>query len=157
MTTTDGTAGGGGRARSSVSTWLLPVLAFLLGCLLGGLVVGAGTSDDGGSVAGPTPTTPAGADDNGADPSPSADDLVVRVPESCLQAADGATQATAQVDDVVAAVRDLDARRLQEIVDQIQQVQPDVQRFAEQCRSVAGERLQDGQLATPAPAATPSP
>lgn len=157
MTTTDSTPGDGDRTASSTWTWLLPVLTFLVGCLLGGVVVGAGAfGGDEQQAAAPeaTASPDAGAD---PDPSPGADDLVVRVPESCLEAADGATEATGQVDEVVTAVRDLDARRLQEIVDRIQRVQPEVQRLAEQCRSVAGQRLQDGQLATSAPVPTASP
>ena len=153
MTTTD-SAPGGSRRRST-SWWLLPALTFLAGCLLGGLIVGVGTfgDGDGDGTAAPAPTSaPA---DGADDPEDAPGDLVVRVPESCLRAADGATEATGQVDDVVAAVRDLDARRLQEIVDRIQQVQPEVQRLAEQCRSVAGERLED-VVVTPAPAVTPT-
>lgn len=160
MTTTESSDGTGGEARASSSTWtwLLPVLTFLVGCVLGGVVVAAGGSDaDGERTAAPTPATTADQEEDGADPSPGPTDLVVRVPQSCLDAADGATEATGQVDDVVAAVRDLDARRLQEIVDRIQQVQPRVQRLAEQCRSVAGQRLQDGELATSAPVPSPTP
>lgn len=156
MTTTDSRAGSDGDSTSSTWTWLLPVITFLVGCLLGGLVVGAGAFDDAESgLADAQPTESPTPDDAGT-PSPGPTDLVVTVPESCLEAADRASEFARQVDDVVVAVRDLDARRLQEIVDEIQQLQPNVQRLAEQCRSVAGERLQDGQLATPTPAPTPA-
>lgn len=157
MTTTDSTPSSSRRrATSSTSSWLLPALTFLAGCLLGAVIVGAGTfggGDDGQDGAAPPPTQ--GPAEDATDAEAAEGELVVRVPESCLRAADGASQATGQVDDVVAAVRDLDARRLQEIVDQIQQVQPEVQRLAEQCRSVAGERLED-VVVTPAPAVTPT-
>jgi len=134
---------------------LLPVLTFLIGCALGGVVVGAGAFDgDDEQIAAPSTTSsPTPGDDR--QPSPTPSDLVIRVPESCLQAAEAAAEASRQFDDVVAAVRDLDARRLQEIVDSVQQAQPEAQRLAEQCRSVAGERLGDVEV-TSAPAPSPS-
>ena len=157
MTTTDSRAGSDGGGSSSTWTWLLPALTFLVGCVLGGLVVAVGTFDDADADLGAEAQPTAGADEDGGEATPRPTDLVVRVPESCLDAADSATAFTAQVDDIVVAVGELDARRLQEIVDRIQQSQPQVQRLAEQCRSVAGERLEDGQLATSAPAPTPTP
>jgi len=154
MTTTDD-PGAGREAASSTWTWLLPVLTFLVGCVLGGVVVGAGTLDgDDEQVAAPSVTS-SQAPGQGGEPSPTPSDLVVTIPESCLQAAEAAAEASQQFDDVVAAVRDLDARRLQVIVDRVQQAQPEAQRLAEQCRSVAGDRLLDGET-TPAPATTPS-
>jgi len=153
MTTTDGPAGDGQGSARSTWTWLLPVLTFLVGCVLGGVVVAAGAFDD-EQVAAPSATsspTPGGD----GEPSPTPSDLVVTIPESCLQAAEAAAEASQQFDDVVAAVRDLDARRLQEIVDRVQQAQPEAQRLAEQCRSVAGERLGDVE-GTSAPVPSPS-
>lgn len=156
MTTPGSSAGDGGRPPSSSWTWLLPVLTFLVGCLLGGVVVAAGAFDgDDDQVAAPS-TTSSPEPGDGAEPSPTPSDLVVRVPESCLRAAEAAAEASRQFDDVVAAVRDLDARRLQELVDRVQQAQPEAQRLAEQCRSVAGERLLDVDV-TPTPAPTPTP
>lgn len=153
-------------SHSSTWTWLLPVLTFLLGCLLGGVVIGVGAT--GGTpeqVAAPettsAPEEPADEDGAGTDVSPTPDaeeDTVVRVPESCLAAADGAVVASNRIDDVVAAVRDFDARRLQEVVDEIQQQQPQVRELAERCRSTAGERLEDAERQTtpePTPSASP--
>lgn len=160
-----------GRSASTWS-WLLPVLTFLLGCLLGGVVIGAGTSGAGGGAGGETVTSgttaaPDGSDgdgaaegegegEDGAGEEPASEDTVVRVPESCLAAADGAVVASNRIDDVVAAVRDLDARRLQEVVDEVQQQQPQVRELAERCRSTAGERLEDAELTTAEPSASPS-
>lgn len=154
-TTTDRPAGDDADSPSSPWTWLLPVLTFLLGCLLGGGIVAAGAFD-GEELAAPDAVETPDPGEDGASPTPTPDDLVVRVPESCLELADRAAAASEQVEQVVAAVRDLDARRLQEIVDTIQQMQPELQQFAEQCRALAGEQLQDGQLVTPTPAATPA-
>lgn len=147
---------------SSTWTWLLPVLTFLLGCVLGGVVIAAGISGDtDDSVAAPEQTAepgPSGEDGAAGDPSaePEPEETVVRVPESCLAAADAAVVASNRLGDVVAAVRDLDARRLQEVVDEVQQKQPQVQELAERCRSTAGERLEDAELPPAEPSPTPS-
>lgn len=136
--------------------WLLPALAFVVGIVLGGVVVGVGAfggSDDAEPSASVTSEPEEPADEE--EPATSPSDVLVRVPAQCLEAADGAEQVARQVDDVVEAVRALDARRLQELLDEFQQLQPDIQALADRCREVAGEQLQDGGLITPAPAATP--
>ena len=140
---------------SSPWTWLLPVLTFLVGCLLGGAVIAAGAfGGDSSDVAAPS-ASPEPEDD--ASPQPSPDGVVVRVPQACLDAADRAATVSSQAQDAVAAVRDLNARRLQEVVDSFQQLEPEVQRLADECRETAGDRLVEGELTTPAPAATPAP
>lgn len=136
------TAGGdrppGGAVEEQDSRWrrwsvLLPALAFLAGLLLGGAVLGAaGRSDDQTGATGErvrpsaTPT-----------PSPSGGDLLVRVPGPCLQAADRAEQAYALLERGVTAARDLDARALADLVDQVQQQRPEVQALVERCRAAA--------------------
>lgn len=140
---------------SSPWTWLLPVLTFLVGCLLGGAVIAAGAfGGDDTDLATPT-ASPSPGDD--ASPEPSPDGVAVRVPQACLDAADQAATVTSQAQDAVAAVRDLNARRLQEIVDSFQQLEPEVQRLADECRETAGERLTEGSLTSPAPARTTPP
>jgi hypothetical protein len=148
---------------SSTWSWLLPVLTFLLGCLLGGVVIAAGASGDVEEVAAaPEATTApgeAGAEDGTADETetePESEDVEVQVPESCLAAADGAVVAANRIDNVVEAVRDLDAQRLQELVDEVQEQQPRVRELAERCRSTAGERLEDAELTPTEPSASPS-
>lgn len=148
---------------SSTWSWLLPVLTFLLGCLLGGGVIAAGASQDADDVAAapsatasPGETGTGGGSEDEPEDEAEDDEPEVRVPESCLAAADGAVVAANRVDDVVKAVRDLDARRLQELVDEVQQQQPRVRELAERCRSTAGERLEDAELTSPEPSASPS-
>lgn len=150
---TDGDESGG---RSSVWTWLLPALAFVAGVALGAVVVAVGAS--GGDDRQPdVSASPTSEPDAGAEPTSTApSDAVVRVPAACLQAADAAEEAARQVDDLVEAVRVFDAGRLQELVDRFQELQPEVQRLADACREVAGDRLQDGDLVTPTPAPAPS-
>ena len=148
--------------HSSMWSWLLPVLTFLLGCLLGAVVVAAGASSGAEDLterpaAAPAPEVPGSEDgevDGETEPEPQ--DVEVQIPESCLAAADGAVVAANRIDDVVAAVRDLDAQRLQEIVDEVQEQQPQVRELAERCRSTAGERLEDAELIPAEPSASPS-
>lgn len=134
-------------------TWLLPAITFVVGVALAGVVFAVTGSGDGdGAVsdarASASPAAPTTA--------PSSAGLVVTVPQSCLDAADGVTRTSQEVRGAVDAVRDLDARRLQEIVDRIQALQPQVQALANTCRATAGTRLQDGTLATAAPAPSPT-
>ena len=136
-----------GAAAGAAGAWwgrwsvLLPALTFLVGLLLGAAVIAASSSDgdDGGEEqAAPraAPTAPT------AQPSPSGA-LTVRVPGPCLRLADEAEQAYALVEQGVAAARDLDARRLQELVDTVQREQSQVQTLVRQCREQSeGERVQ---------------
>lgn len=169
----------GESGSSSHWSWLLPVIAFLLGALLAGVVVGVGTSDVRPSV-GAAPSAASGEeedgelldedlvdedlvdgdlveeDQDGGDldvPEPS--DVPGAVPDSCLQAAEQAQTAAGQVDEVVGAVRDLDAGRLQELVDDIQRSQPEVERLVGDCQATAGELLPGSEAGTPG--ATESP
>lgn len=112
---------------------LLPALTFLAGLALGAAVLGASTTRDGTEAAPPPPPAPA--------PSPSPSDLLVRVPGPCLQAAERAEQAYALVEQGVAAARELDARALADLVDEVQQQRPEVQALVDTCRAAAGEAV----------------
>ena len=146
------TPGGGSRSWR----WLLPALAFVAGVALGAVVVGVGNLGEDDVSAARVEVSPSPEPRDDAEPSASSD-VVVRVPGACLDAADGAEEAARQVDDVADAVRALDARRLQELVDRFQQLQPEVQRLADRCRELAGGRLAEGTLVTPEPAASTGP
>ncbi len=142
-------------AKGSSWTWLLPALTFLAGVALAGAVFAVTNSgDDQGVLADPGGSaSPASPATSASPTSPPPTDLVVTVPQSCLDAADGVSRVSQEVRGAVEAVRDLDARRLQEIVDRIQALQPEVQAFADTCRATAGARLQDGALVSSSPAA----
>ena len=144
-------SGGGGTWR-----WLLPALAFVAGVALGAAVVGVGNLGEDDVRASSTAASPTPEPTDEADPTASSD-VVVRVPGACLEAAEGAEEAARQVDDVAEAVRAFDARRLQELVDRFQQLQPEVQRLADRCRELSGTRLQEGTLVTPEPVASTGP
>ncbi len=111
---------------------LLPALTFVAGLALGAAVLGASTTEDGeGTVAAPAPAPPAAA------PAPTPSDLLVRVPGPCLQAAEQAEQAYALVEQGVTAARELDARGLADLVDQVQRQRPEAQAQVDACRSAA--------------------
>ena len=113
---------------------LLPALTFLAGLLLGAAVLGATRSDDG------TPP-PRAAPSAVPTPSPSPSDALVRVPGPCLQAAEQAEQAYALVEQGVAAARELDARGLADLVDEVQRRRPEVQALLEACRTAASRGI----------------
>jgi hypothetical protein len=154
VATPSSTPTGGSGDGSPALAWVVPVLAFLAGCLLSGIAVAVITSgpDEDASATAPPSAVPA-SPGTAAVPSP---ELVVRVPQSCLDAADGAIVAAGEAEQVVEAVRELDARRLQEIVDRFQRTQPGLQEAARRCRETTDERIQDGLLDTPAPTPAPS-
>ena len=127
---------GGGR-RQLQMFWILPALTFLVGLLLGGVVVGVtGLGGD------------AGADDSAAEESPTEDpggsagpepsgDATVTVPAECIETAELSQQAIALTREAAQAIGDLDARRLQEIVDDLQALEPEVNDLATRCRDAA--------------------
>ena len=153
--TTGGTGGTGPAAGRSGNRWVWPVVAFVLGALLGGVGIAAAMSgdDDEAPVAAASPS---------ASPSPSLapsvgpTDLLVRVPASCLDLSDESQSAFEDVDDVAAAVRSFNASRLQELVDRFQQVRPTIEALAAECRNQSTDAVVDGTVTSPAPALTPS-
>jgi hypothetical protein len=116
--------------------WVVPAATFLVGLLLGGVVVGVSRSGDdaaGGSGPTPVPTAePTAAGD--VTPRP---DATVTVPGACLEVADGTQELLSLVRDAVEAARDLDAARLSSIVRQLQEAQSGLQQQAADCRSAA--------------------
>lgn len=116
--------------------WLVPAATFLVGLLLGGVVVGvSGSGDDTG--AGPkAPSSPTASPTTSGDASPRPA-ATVTVPGACLEVADSTQQLLSLVQDAVAAARDLDASRLSSIVRQLQEAQSGLQQQAEACRSAA--------------------
>ncbi len=126
---------------------LLPALTFLVGLLLGAAVIAASSSDGDDEQAAPRAAAPAPT----APPSPTGP-FTVRVPGPCVQAADKAEQAYGLLEQGVAAARDLDARRLQELVDTVQRERPRVEALVRQCREQSAAALVQP---APAPSSTP--
>ena len=117
--------------------------------------MGFGGGDPG---AAPTADAPAaGGPGRAPTPSGSPSDVLVRVPEPCLAVADQAEQAFTVFDEAVDAARSFDARRLQEVVDDVQQLRPRVEELADGCRDRAGQDLLEGTTATSLPTPTTEP
>lgn len=136
----------------STWTWLLPALAFLAGAALSALLFVVGDSDDGrqlgadGSDAAPGTASPT--------PSPLPEgELVLQVPAACVEAAELAETVTTALSDVVQAAGSLDARRLQEALDVVQQIRPEVEETSQECRDIAAQ----GTIVVPSESPSPSP
>lgn len=122
-------------ARGRAWSLLLPALTFLAGLGLAAAVLGATGSDDAeDATAQPTPSPTPSA-------SPAQPELVVRVPGPCLQSAERAEQAYALLERGVTAARDLDARALADLVDQVQRERPQVEALVQACREAAGDAV----------------
>lgn len=111
---------------------LVPVVTFLLGLALGAAVLGATRA---GEPSAPV-TSPVAVS-----PQPTPPDPAVAAPDPCLQAVDQAEVAYRILDDAVTAARELDARRLQELVDQVQQERARTQTLVGACRAQAAAAL----------------
>ncbi len=115
--------------RSGLAPWIVPVVAFLVGLLLGGVLIGVtrGNNDNSSTAAPPTPTaspTPTGSSTN----------VTLTVPAACLKAGDLAQQGLTLADQAVTAVRDLNAKQAQDIVAQMRALRPQVQAATNACR-----------------------
>ena len=131
----------GRRARGALY-WLVPALTFLIGLGLGAAVI-AVTGDDGARegasppAVSPSPTPTPGS----PQPTTPTGDATIVIPAACIRTAEGAEQAAGLMRRAVEAARDLNAARLQEIVDQFESLQPEIQESAEACRVAAATAL----------------
>lgn len=110
---------------------LLPTLTFVVGLALGGGLVYA---TSGGDAA----TTPEAAPS--ASPSRSADaggDTTVTLPAECAQASEQITRAYGLLREAVGQVRDFDASRLVETIDELQTVDEETRPLVEACSQVS--------------------
>lgn len=129
------------RRRSSSLFWILPALTFLAGLLLGGVLVGV-TAGGSGGIPGfggdedETSTEAGGdADSEGSPQDPG--DRTVTVPVECLEAAERSQEALGLTRQAAEAIGSFDARRLQEIVDELQGLEPEVSALARSCQDRA--------------------
>ncbi len=145
--------------------WFVPVMTFVVGVLLGGVVVGATRSGGPGPSVQPTASTsPTGAAGEGsasggdtASGGTGPTTATVVVPAQCLRLSDDATTLNDLVTRAVTAVRDLDAATLSGIVRELDSAQTALRTHADACRQVQGSVTTSTSPATStAPATSPS-
>ncbi len=125
----------GRRGAVGVLMVLLPAATLLLGLLIGYAVWGGARGaggEDGGAGAAETAagTAPPEADAGRRD-------QIVTVPQECLIAVDESEAVLDLVEQAVAAAANLDAARLQQIVDELQGPTERVRALGEECRARA--------------------
>ncbi len=114
--------------------WAVPVLAFLVGLMLGGGIIALVRPADSAPAAGPPaaqdqstqPATP------GITPAPTATSFTV--PAECVQVASDSQRILDLVEQAVAAARDLDASRLSDLVAELRTAQETVRAQANDCQ-----------------------
>ena len=143
----------GGAERGRV-LWLLPVVTFALGVLLGGVGAGVGVEGDIEDAVGPAQgepgatTTPAPVPRPTPAPSPSPSpsprpsptvgapaDVTIAVPGACLEVAGRADQLAELVRDAAEAAGRLDAAQLSDIVRQLEESQVGLDALSGECRA----------------------
>lgn len=129
--------------------WLLPALMFLVGAALSAALFALGDTDDTAAV---DKTTAGQSPSAEPDASPTPDELVVQVPAVCVEAAELADSVSRALGEVIDAAGALDARRLQESLDVVQQMRPEIEATSAACRDLA----LDGRIVTPDETAEPS-
>lgn len=111
---------------------LVPAITFLLGLVLGGVLIGVANlgpdGADGTGEAAPAPAT------SSATPT---DDVTVTVPRPCVDVAERSEEVLDLVQRAAAAVGDLNARELGTIVDEMQALEPEVRENAAACQELA--------------------
>jgi hypothetical protein len=127
-----------GHERSSPSRWwfsAVPAATFLIGLVLGGLVIGLGLSGDDGSPHADTTPTPTGGDQ----PTPTSDVTVV-VPNACLEAADTVEQAMDLISGGARSVTEFEPEELVELLDQLEDLDAQARELARQCAEADASR-----------------
>ncbi len=114
--------------------WLaaaVPAATFVVGLILGGLVIGVGiVGETGDPDAGGSPSP-----SEGSQPTPTSDVTVV-VPNACIEAADTVTEAMDLIQDGVSALRDFRPQELVELLDQLEDLDARARDLAQQCSEV---------------------
>ena len=115
--------------------WFIPVITFVVGLLLGGLVIGALRSGDSGTASPVTSASPtASATGTGGTAAPTTATVVV--PAECLQVSDDAAALNDLAKRAVTAARDLNASELSGVVREIDTAQKALRQHADACRKV---------------------
>lgn len=124
------------RSRLRRLFWIVPVLTFVAGLLLGGGVIAA--MDLGDDERAGVSAEDGQAGEATASPIPEGDSTIT-VPASCAEGLDRAQLALEAAESGVTALRELDTARLQKVFDDLQRIQPEVTRLARACRAAAAD------------------
>jgi len=118
---------------TSRAGWMLkalPAITFLVGVVIGGVFVGVGLDgDDSPAASKPTAT----ADPGGSE---ATSDTAIVIPAACSQAAEAVTEAVSLIREGAASVRDFQPERLVEVLDELEVLDPELQRLAQRCSAV---------------------
>lgn len=108
--------------------WMVPAATFLVGLLLGGLLVGVSMLGSRPQTDRPDAAAPAPS------PTPTEGDVTVTVPAACVEAGELSTELLDLAGQAAGAIGDLDARALQDVVGRMQELDPLVRQAAGRCR-----------------------
>ena len=138
-------------------SWVVPALLFVAGLLLGGVAVAAtGLGDDDPTAAPSVSRSPSPSPSPSPAVSDGPQDVNLRIPAPCVEVAREAEAAFQDVDAFAEAVRSFDARRLQEFLDEFQEVRPRIESLSAECQRLAGQGIVNGDLITQTPTPTAS-
>ena len=123
-------APGPGRVRRNGLYWLLPLFAFVLGLVIGGVVIAAADlgSSDQPAAATPTPGAVPGDTDAGSGAT------TITVPAACSDGLDRADTAAQAARDGLAGIGQLDPSTVRKALERLQTLQPQIRDLAEKCR-----------------------
>ena len=116
----------------------IPAMMLVLGLLLGGGLVWLVTMDGSDDASEPAADTSTSAAPTVTTTSTTTD-LEVTVPAECLDLADNTQEILDLIDQAVAAVGDLDAGALSDVVSQLETAQADLEAQSQACESAASD------------------
>jgi hypothetical protein len=126
----------------------LPAFTFLVGLLLGAVVIGVGIGgDDDAEETSPTPSASAGSTTTADSPGPS--DTAVIVPAACSQASQEVTDAVELLREGAQYVQSFQPKRLLEVLNQLETLDADLREQAQECA--------DGVTTIPTDTTEPTP
>lgn len=118
---------------TSRAGWMLkalPAITFVVGVVIGGVFVGVGLDgDDSPDASKPTATRDPGG-------SEATSDTAIVIPAACSQAAEAVTEAVSLIREGAASVRDFQPKQLIEVLDELEVLDPELQRLAQRCSAV---------------------
>ncbi len=113
----------------------LPAATFLVGLLLGSVLVAASQSRDSGpSAAGDDSATSSST--SGPTPTSTVGDTVVTLPAACEESAVNLREATALLGESVDSVKDFDPQRLVEILNRLETLDNETRPLVDECSAV---------------------